>query len=488
MRTVLLLSALLANALCARAQTLVSIEEIGSIDRLFIVSLASSIGLTADDGIVYYRVAYTMDDLAGEQDTVTGLFVRPVNADGQGRYPTLVSQHGTTQTKFDVPSLLPVNIFTGSVPDLAYIYATQGYSVLAPDFLNMGDDEGFHPYVHARTEALAALRMLEALESAPEYTDVRGDGLYLTGYSQGGHASMALHELLIEEYPDIEIAAAAHNSGPYSVSGVMLREVALGDEPFAVPAFIPYTALAYQEVYGDLYTDLTDIFRPAYAGNIAAFRDGYETGAVTLGTLNQQLLDSLAAAGTPGLTKGIFAPGFLAEIEAGTNVEFLRALRDNDTYDFANPTPTRLHYCTADEQVSFRNSIVAEDSLNARGAADTRAVDVAPAESHGGCILPAVLASIEFFASVREASATGEIPGAAAWRWVHTADGLRVYTDDAAGAYRLQVIDAAGRVSAALPYRSGELVPLARQAAGWTAVRLVDAEGRSASRVIATNR
>ena len=46
--------------------------------------------------------------------------------------------------------------------------------------------------------------------------------LFITGYSQGGYASMAVHKYL--ENPSIhEVTAASHMSGPYNLSHVMKR-------------------------------------------------------------------------------------------------------------------------------------------------------------------------------------------------------------------------------------------------------------------------
>jgi hypothetical protein len=57
----------------------------------------------------------------------------------------------------------------------------------------------------------------------------------------------------------------------------------------------------------------------------------------------------------------------------------------------------RLYYCTADDQVNFNNSLVAEDYMIGRGALDVKAIDVFPAGDHGACVLPAVFSTLAFF-------------------------------------------------------------------------------------------
>ena len=67
--------------------------------------------------------------------------------------------------------------------------------------------------------------------------------------------------------------------------------------------------------------------------------------------------------------------------------------------DRAPSAPTRLYYCGGDEQVPFQNSLIAETTMQANGAADVLAVNLNPTFSHGQCVFPAILSSIDFFQS-----------------------------------------------------------------------------------------
>ena len=464
-----------------QSQTLVEAEYKGELSPFvfpFSVILPQ-FGLGPRNSFDYYTVRYTMENLAGEQDTVSGFFAHPVNVDVNDRYPRLVYQHGTTATKFGVPSRAAPG------GDLPYLWASQGYVVLAPDFLNMGDDqEGFHPYVHARTEALAAIRMLEAVQTMPEYQAVANDQLFLTGYSQGGHASMALHEILVEEYPDIEVTAAAHQSGPYSISDIMLNEVILKDSTFLYPGFLPYTLLAYQAVYDDLDEPLSEIFRAPYVPFIEAFRDGYETGAVRLDSLNAQLLATYAQVegDMTYYPSRLMLPSFVDELR-NPNSAYRAALRDNDTYDFVNPTPTRLYYCRADDQVRYRNAIVAADTMNQLGASDTEAIDVNPTADHGGCVVPAVSATAQFFDQYAEiVSGTGEVREAT---FSHVQRGSDLYlTTGLEGNYRVELYDALGRLQLRGDYSDGAAIPTGATSTRWVLVRIIDARGQTQARQV----
>ena len=232
-------AALTSVALHVGAQDLVTVEPVGRLAQADVQSYLDlgNFGITTTNGIEYYRVRYTMENLAGATDTVSGLLVTPDSPPRGTTYPTLVSMHGTTDTRFDVPGRAD----PFGAPDLAYVYGALGYVTVAPDFLNMGSDStGFHPYVHARTEALAGLRMIEALRSDEAYAGRVNEQLFLAGYSQGGHASMALHEYLIEEPQEgLEVTAAAHMSGPYATLEVITDSVILGERRYLPFGFIP---------------------------------------------------------------------------------------------------------------------------------------------------------------------------------------------------------------------------------------------------------
>ncbi len=462
-----------------RAQDLVSIEKQGVLSQVIanLAFLGLGIGISPSYDADYYLVRYTMENFEGGIDTVSGLMARPTAT--VSRYPVLFYMHGTTQTKFDVPSQ------GGTEATLTQAAATLGYVTLAPDYLNMGlDPDGFHPYVHARSEALAGVRMMQALRQAPEYAQAVNEQLFLTGYSQGGHASMALHELLIEEFPNTKITAAAHLSGPYSVSDVMKDTVILNDVTFRSLDFLPYTILGYQAVYPELDDDLTKIFRAPYVPIVTRFRDEYSVmGGLRRDGLAMELLRLYVA--TEGnetfFPSRLLTPEFVAALRNDPDGPYNVALRDNDTYDFVNPTPTRLFYCRADDQVNFRNSLFAEREMKAAGATDTEARDVGPGLSHTQCIAPALSAMITFFNTFQQITSGTHIPEAADWTYVQDATTLRVYVHDEA-IYRLELFDALGRNRTTIAYSSGALVDLSAVPAGLAVVRITDAEGRSATR------
>ena len=485
------------------AQDLVSIELRGELSReLFNFGAASAgfEGFTAEYGFEYYVVEYTSLNLAGELDTLSGLLSVPT-PNTATVFPRLLSQHGTSQTSDDAPSATFINFadLPGSYIDLSVVYATQGYVTVAPDYLNMGlDDEGFHPYVHAASEARAAADMLLALEADSTYAALTNDQLFVTGYSQGGHASMALHERIATDvdYAALgEVTAAAHMSGPYALEEVMLDELILNDSTYLFVGFVPFTVLSFQAAYPELEQDLDAIFRPAVVPAVERFRDEWQAGTYTLGEMTEDVAVAIARldpdnGDTLVYPYEMFTAEFEAELRDDADSPWRAALRQNNTYRFTSAAPTRLYYCTGDELVPSANTLLAADSLAARGAVDLEAVRVDSDEEplgHGACAEPAILASLEFFGALQDIQTDGNtglsdaLPGRIDWRLAGAS--LSVETERPDEAYTLRLFDALGRELLRRPaYRSGELVDLSGLPTGFAVARLGDARGRSASR------
>ncbi|WP_367390310.1 T9SS type A sorting domain-containing protein [Lewinella sp. LCG006] len=373
-------------SLAVSAQTLVSISYKGQRSQEV---LTQQYGFLIQNGVELWKITYTTPDVFNQLDTASGLLILPVR-DETTIYPTLIYQHGTVDGPQDVPS----NLQGGY--QLGLVFGGLGYVTLAPDYLGAGTSRGFHPYVHAASEASAAVDMLRAVRGYASQIDLLlNDQLFVTGYSQGGHASMALHRALELELADeFDLTAASHMSGPYSISGVM-RELMVSEEPYNFLAYLPNTYLSYNYVY-DFYDDLEQFFKPAYT---TAIRNFYE-GNIGLGALNNFLITNLTNEYGAPIARYMLQDSIVTILEeADPNHPVIEALANNDTYEWAPQQPTRILYCTADDQVKYRNSIVADSVMQALGAVDLITFDVNPTADHGGCVEPAVIQTALFFNS-----------------------------------------------------------------------------------------
>src|SRR5262249_37036292 len=153
---------------------------------------------------------------------------------------TLVSwQDGTTATRENVPSTLKVS---GRAAMLAF--AGAGYALIAPDYLGLGESETRHPYLIADPQARTVVSMIEA---ARRIVVVPTSPVFLTGHSEGGHASLAAMRLL--EASGEGVLAAAPIAGAYDLRD--LTRVALTSDQPIHSFYLAYTSWAYADHYSE---------------------------------------------------------------------------------------------------------------------------------------------------------------------------------------------------------------------------------------------
>jgi hypothetical protein len=166
-----------------------------------------NIPVTFEYGFDSYKVTYCTDDavLPGQSrartTTVTGMVSIPRKP---GPLPTVAYVHGTSVSFYDAPS--NPNIF-GNLsprgesfegPPSTAVFAGNGFIYIAPDYLGLGDSTvPRHRYFHAATEASSAIDLLAASRKVLADLNARQNGeLFVFGFSQGGHAALALHREL----------------------------------------------------------------------------------------------------------------------------------------------------------------------------------------------------------------------------------------------------------------------------------------------------
>lgn len=397
------LTLLLIMTASVQAQTLVSHERLSALPAAAINFLIS--GLNASYDVELYKVTYNTADVQGNMHVASGLVCIPING-ASTTFPLAAYQHGTVAGREDVPS----NEAGGHL--LAVGFCSRGYVVTAADFVGLGDSPGIHPYVHAATEASAGYDLMSA---AQELQDELGsftlnDQVFISGYSQGGHAAMALHREL-EQNPSLgfNVTAAAPMSGPYSISDKMV-DFTLGDEEYATVAYIAWLTLGYKEAYPTLLSGITleDVFHPEYIADIEEFRDE----KIDLWELNDRMTETLLATVGTVTPKNTILPAIADALQNDPTHPLSMALADNDTYDWAPVAPTQLIYCVGDDQVTYENAILAESVMTSNGSdvvtAVRKDIDAVPLD-HGGCVFPASFHVLDWFDSFRDPSSTDQV-------------------------------------------------------------------------------
>jgi len=218
--------------------------------------------------IIFYHIEYQTVGGAGEATTASAVLMIPsgLGANCTGARPIVLYAHGTTTDR----AYNMADLQNAETISLAALFASQGYIVVAPNYAGYDTSTlPYHPYLIADQQSKDMIDALTAARTAlplASLTTVEDNGqLFVTGYSQGGYVAMATHRAM--QAAGMNVTAAAPMSGPYAlaafVDAVFYGEVNGG-------ATVSSTLLlgAYQTVYGNIYTNATDIFEPQYANGI----------------------------------------------------------------------------------------------------------------------------------------------------------------------------------------------------------------------------
>ena len=317
------------------------------------------------NGVTLYKLDYETVDSEGKPTIASGELIIPAEVPSVGPFPKLdpkflVSyQHGTVSSRNEAPS---ADHAQGETMIPVFYYASRGYIVAAADYIGLGDSKRVHPYLEAKTEASAAEDMLKATYQALPQLEKREDGsvlnvpladkLFLTGYSQGGHATMALERAL--ENDNIKVAASTPMAGPYNLSGTA-KDVLTNPYPYVSSAEVAYIVYAMNLTYG-IYPSLNSVVKAPYASSLSSLFDGTHALGDVAKAMPQDPKD---------LLQDSFRESLLVSDPSNP---FVQDLIKNDLYDWTAKTPTLLLGGGGDREVPFQsNAQFAFDKMKARG-------------------------------------------------------------------------------------------------------------------------
>ncbi len=301
----------------------------------------------------------------------SGLAMIPTNVD-YCKLPIISYQHGTIVRKNDVPSR-----WVGQEKIISLVLASNGLISIMPDYHGMGDGPGIHPYQNARTEAFSVIDMIRATKEVCDTLNVGyGDQLFLFGYSQGGHATMAAHKMIQEQLSgEMHVTASAPMSGAYDMSGVQ-TDLLLAEKPYSDPYYLPFLIFGNNPIY-HFFTDPADVLKQPYATTLPPLMNG----VASANAINNAMNDTV---------KRIFRDELLDSFNQNPNHFFKVFLRDNDVYQWVPTSPVRMYFCTLDEKVPFQNTYKAFDYFKQNGALDVDTVN-SGALLHTDCAQPSFL-------------------------------------------------------------------------------------------------
>lgn len=341
----------------------------------------AGVNLVPAHAVQVYKLEYETIGPWGEPTHASAAFVLP---NGPGPWPLLSYQHGTILRTNDAPSATDV---TGEL-GIGVVFASQGYATVLPDYLGLGDSPGLHPYHHARSEATACLDALRAARSWCARLGVPLNGqVFLAGYSQGGHATMALaREIERFHLGEFDLTASAPMAGAYDLSGATADDFLTG-RPQPNPYYFAYLLAAYQSVY-HLTNSLADLLAPPYNTLLPPLFHGHVSG----GSINALM---------PSNPLLILQPAVLEAFRNESDHPLRQALKENDVHRWRPTRPMRLYHCSGDTDVTIANAQSALASFHQQGATHVQLVEPLPGGTHATCAYPSLLQALQWFETLR---------------------------------------------------------------------------------------
>ncbi|HVF86474.1 MAG TPA: prolyl oligopeptidase family serine peptidase [Pyrinomonadaceae bacterium] len=315
-----------------------------------------------DYGFDSYKVTYcTIDAMLPGQSSAhptiaTGMVSVPRKA---GPLPTVAYLHGTSVSFYDAVSNPHIfgefneggESFDG--PPSNAVFAGAGFIYVAPDYLGLGNSTvPRHRYFHAATEASSAVDLLAATrELLADLHVERNDELFIFGFSQGGHAALALHRKL--QKMDVSVTGTATVGGVFDVEQWFLMSLA-NKTTLTLPLYVSYILLAYDDIY-DVYEQPSDVFRRPYAASVGELFD------------MQHYFDDVLA-GLPPNSRALLKPSYYAGVTENPQNPLRVRLRQNAVDRWSPYAPLRIYHSPDDEEVPYADALVSVERLRSRGA------------------------------------------------------------------------------------------------------------------------
>jgi len=331
------------------AGTLCKIEQVGDFSSLafrFLLWWADPPEtVVVDTGAKLYRLTYWTTRFDGAPTQASGLVAIPKISTFRG----IVSyQHGTNVNRHQAPSRPTLE--EGVLG--AALFAGGGYLFAAADYVGLGASGEVHPYLIAENTANAVADLLRASKRMTEILQLTWPkAVYLTGFSQGGHATLASQRLLEKtDAPDLHVVASAPVSGVYDLLNISFPVALEGGSP-AHAFYLAYLVNSYCAVYRQPPESL---LAPPYAQGVPSLFDGEHDG--------DQIGNQL-----PASPPQLFTTQFLSDYHERKQNWFLQALAENSVLQWSPRAPLRLYVGEEDKDVSPKEAQAAAAAFSSRG-------------------------------------------------------------------------------------------------------------------------
>ncbi len=351
-----------------------------------LLSPAAAQSIKPEYDVALYKVLYETIDPSGNAIQASGLVAIPQQV--TKALPLASFHHGTVLKKTDVPSQLG----TGFQVGLAF--GTEGYVTAMPDFLGLGESPMLHPYMHAATEATACVDMLRATKELCKTLSINlNDQLFIFGYSQGGHVTLAVQkEIEAKHATEFKITASSPMAAPTDLSGLQMDSL-LKPTPYVAPSYLPYVLFSQNPIY-KMYPDVPSALASPYNTTLPPFF----TAAMPFSSAELEAI--LPASKIP---TAILKPEELQKIRTNRQTHpTVLALRNSDVYDWKPVAPLKFCHCDADRHVYYENAVKAKQFFERNGAPTIEIINPLRGGDHNTCLLPSIIWAKGWFNTLKK--------------------------------------------------------------------------------------
>ena len=227
-------------------------------------------------GVDFYYFKYWTAGPDGSAQMASGALMVPTGSSAPctGPRPIVLYAHGTaTDSAYNIADISDAsNSANAESAIVATVFAAQGYIVVAPNYLGYDISTlGYHPYLDGSQNSIDMMDALTAARTAllSTFTPTTSDSgkLYVTGYSEGGYVAMATVKAM--QAAGDTVTASAPSSGPYALEA-QLDAIFFGQVNIDSTVLAPLLTSSYQNVYGNVYTQPSDLYSSTYASGIGS--------------------------------------------------------------------------------------------------------------------------------------------------------------------------------------------------------------------------
>ena len=315
------------------------------------IDAGSGKGLIADPkyAVQAWRLTYLTTDGYGNPVLASGLVAVPVKP-ANALSPVVSYQHATIYQNASAPT----QNLTANEPPI--LLATSGFITVAADYVGYGESLGSeHPYLLAGPTAAAVNDLITAARIWRQRREAPSNGqLFLTGYSEGGYATLAAYRALQSgNSPHLpQVVAAFPGAGPYDLQATLDAQLdRVREESSALAALINPGFLRY---LGDKVRD----------------------------ELRRLMVRLLIPEDADVAFQTVVIDYYLADDNAAL-------AREASVHQWSPQRPVWLYHGRDDETVPYAASVSALHAMQERGAPQVSLTDCpATPSSHLGCVKP----------------------------------------------------------------------------------------------------